>query len=59
MHKLLVDTCAIVHVDDLLVRGKDQAEHNANVLQILKRLGEMGMHINQEKVKVGCRICCS
>lgn len=42
-----------MYVDDLLLRGKDQAENSRNVLQVSRRLAKTGMQANQEKIKVG------
>ena len=39
--------------DDIIVFGKDAAEHNANLEQVFKRLGEKGLTVNREKCLFG------
>lgn len=46
----LVNTHAIVYVDDIIVGGSTQEEHDSNLEKVLLRLAEMEMHINTEKV---------
>ena len=38
-----------IHVDDVLVWGKDQAEHDACLRTVLERLKETGMTLNKSK----------
>ena len=35
--------------DDIIVHGKDQAEHDANLELVIKRLGERGLTLNAAK----------
>ena len=37
------------NIDDVLVHGKDQEEHNSRLEAVLKRLEEAGMTLNLEK----------
>lgn len=52
MCNILVKTRAIVYVDDILVGGKDPAEHDRNLGDVLARMQEAGMHINKSKVQL-------
>lgn len=52
MCNVLVDTTAIVYVNDLIVRGRTQAEHNLNLGEVLGKLKRAGMHIKREKMQL-------
>ena len=39
------------YMDDILIFGKDQANHDANLEKTLKRLKEAGLKLNQQKCK--------
>ena len=42
----------ICHMDDILVVGKDQAEHDQRLSKVLKRLQDIGMTLNSEKCQI-------
>ena len=41
----------VVYIDDILVTGKDDAEHMANLRQVLQRLQDAGLKLKHEKCK--------
>ena len=43
----------IVHMDDVLVYGKDQTEHDGRLEQVLQRIKAAGMTLNKDKCKFG------
>lgn len=49
----MVNTLAVVFANDYLIGRKNDAEDEANVLQVLTRLVEMRMRANQSKMKMG------
>lgn len=53
MCNILVDTKAVVYVDDPLMGGKNEAEHDANLGEVLSKLEQVGMHINKDKMQLG------
>ena len=44
--------CSII-VDDILVGGKDQKEHDKNLRQVLNRAREVNLKLNPSKCKFG------
>ena len=42
-------------VNDILVSGSTQKEHDANVIRFLERCLEIDLHLNPDKVKINCR----
>ena len=40
-------------VDDILVHGKDEAEHSHRLLQVLERARKLGLKLNKEKSHIG------
>ena len=42
----------VVHVDDILVMGNTNEEHDRNLDEVLKRIHEAGMTLNEEKCKL-------
>lgn len=52
MCNMLVNTQAVVYVDDLLVGGRTQAKHNRNFSDVLSRLNQAGMYVNREKMQL-------
>ena len=50
MNEILADTEGDVSlIDDVLVYGKTQSEHNQRLLTVLKKLSEAGLTLNKEK----------
>ena len=41
------------YLDDILVSGKTQEDHDNNVRAVLERLSEAGIRVNEEKCKFG------
>ena len=42
-------------VDDILVFGSTQEEHDANVIRFLERCLEIDLHLNPDKIKINCK----
>ena len=40
-------------VDDLLIWGKDQAEHDMRLVRALDRASEMSLTLNRNKCRIG------
>ena len=38
-------------VDDILVHGRDQAEHDSRLEVVMSKIKEIGLHLNKEKCK--------
>ena len=38
----------IVHIDDILIHGRNEEEHDARVRRLLKRLQEAGVTLNDK-----------
>ena len=54
METLLRDLpMVVVYIDDILVAGRSQVEHLANLAQVLQRLEEAGKRLKKEK----CSFC--
>ena len=54
METLLRDLpMVVVYIDDILVAGKSQEEHLANLVEVLQRLEDAGMRLKEEK----CSFC--
>ena len=50
MNEILADTeGAVCLIDDILVYGKSQLEHDQHLLAVLKKLNEAGLTLNKEK----------
>ena len=50
MNEILADTeGAVCLIDDILVYGKSQLEHDQHLLAVLKKLSEAGLTLNKEK----------
>lgn len=49
---ILTKTKAIVYVDDLLVGGRSQEDHDKNLGEVLARLQEARMHVNRDKIQL-------
>ena len=45
----------VVYIDDILVAGRSEEEHFANLAQVLKRLDAAGVRLKKEK----CSFCLS
>ena len=43
------------NVDDIIVFGSTQEEHDANVIRFLERCLEINLHFNPEKVRINCK----
>ena len=43
---------AIVYLDDILVYGKDQSEHDQRLREVFSRIRETGLRINPEKCEI-------
>lgn len=41
-------------VDDIVVHGKTQAEHDRNMISVLERCRKIGVKLNKEKCKINC-----
>ena len=53
MSELFADVEGVkVIVDDLLVRGKDDEEHDARLEQVLRRAREVNLKFNAKKCKI-------
>ena len=48
--KDLIPSKCIAYIDDILVFGKDKAEHKNNLKSVMGRLKEHGMKVNEEKL---------
>lgn len=55
MCNILVDTKAVVYVDDVLVKGKYKKDHDANLGEVPKRVHHVGMHIGKKKTQLGTK----
>lgn len=53
MCNVLAETKVVIYVDDLLVGGRSQQEHNENLDKVFSKLMEARMHINEEKMQLG------
>ncbi|XP_065222486.1 uncharacterized protein LOC135847033 [Planococcus citri] len=53
LEAILAGCKALIYIDDIVVYGKDQAEHDANLKAVLSRLRECGLEINMQKSKFG------
>ena len=50
MNEILVNTeGAVCLIDDVLVYGSTQSEHDQRLLKVLKKLSEAGLTLNKEK----------
>jgi len=50
MNEILADTQgAVCLIDDVLVDGSTQSEHDQRLLTVLKKLSEAGLTLNKEK----------
>ncbi len=43
------DLKVIVYLDDLLIMGRDEQEHLANLSKVLQHLQESGIRVNKSK----------
>lgn len=48
---LLVGFPCVSYVNDILVKGRDKREHDANLGLVLERLNSMNLHVSKEKVQ--------
>ncbi|ETW98423.1 MAG: hypothetical protein ETSY2_42830 [Candidatus Entotheonella gemina] len=56
MSAILCDLEGVVcQMDDILVFGKDQAEHNGRLTAVLKQIQSAGVTLNPEKCEFSCR----
>ena len=44
----------VCHVDDILVTGRDQKEHDSHLHIVLKKLEAAGVTLNKEKCQFSC-----
>lgn len=51
MKALLSSTDAVVYVDDVLIKGRNEWEHNINLRGVMSVLAKAGMHVNATKVQ--------
>jgi len=55
MSEILDDIPGVVcHVDDVLVSGKDQEEHNARLNLVLQKIQTAGLTLNKDKCQFSC-----
>ena len=45
----LTRNCCLVYLDDVLVMGSTLEEHNANLMKVLERIREAGLHLKPKK----------
>lgn len=50
MKALLAATRAVVYVDDVLIEGRNQWEHDKQVRIVMDKLALAGMHVNAKKI---------
>ena len=53
MENLMKDLNVVVYLDDLLVMGRDEAEHLVNLDRVLQRLQENGLRVKESKCEFG------
>lgn len=53
MESLMKDLNVVVYLDDLLITGKDEAEHLKNLDRVLQRLQENGLRVKKSKCEFG------
>ena len=54
MSRLLCDMENVIcHMDDILVHGADRGSHDKTLRQVLRRLEEAGLTLNEEKCEIG------
>ena len=46
----------MVYLDDILVNGASQEEHQANLKEVLRRLAEAGLHLKKDKCNFGVAV---
>lgn len=45
----------VIHMDDILVYGKDQKEHDTQLQKVLNRVLDAGMTLNEKKCQFGMK----
>ncbi|XP_062846979.1 uncharacterized protein K02A2.6 [Trichomycterus rosablanca] len=53
MESLMKDLSVVVYLDDLLIMGRDEAEHLKNLDRVLQRLQENGLRVKRSKCEFG------
>lgn len=53
MENLMKDLNVVVYLDDLLIMGRDEAEHLMNLDRVLQRLQENGLRVKESKCEFG------
>ena len=48
----LIGTACMVYIDDIIIFGKDETEHDKNLERVLQRLRTHGIRIKPKKCKI-------